>query len=110
VTIKNVTSTTTGSNQSHSHPFFALLGLPFFGFVLFGFQSGTRRKKMMLWLLMAVVVLSFMMLSACGSGSFSGGQTIQNGNSVPGNYVAKVSVTNGSTTTTIAVIPITLTY
>jgi hypothetical protein len=108
VTVTITNQSTTASNKAHLHPTFALLGLPFFGFVLFGFHAGLRQKKTMFWFLMAVLVLSFMMLSACGSGSFHGG-TAQNGNAVPGNYVATVTASSASTTTTIAVVPIQLT-
>ncbi|MGA3127081.1 MAG: MBG domain-containing protein [Candidatus Korobacteraceae bacterium] len=109
VTVTLAGGTTTASTSTPFRPVLALLGLPVFGLLLFGFSGDSRtsrRRKVMIWLGLAIVLLTLLGLSGCGA-SFSGGVPLANGGTTPGIYVVHVVGTDSAgNATTVAVIPL----
>jgi len=109
VTVTLAGGTTTASTATRFRPVLALLGLPVFGLLLFGFSGDSRtsrRRKVMIWLGLTIVLLTLLGLSGCGA-SFSGGVPLANGGTTPGLYVVHVVGTDSAgNATTVAVIPL----
>jgi hypothetical protein len=109
VTVTLAGGTTTASTATHFRPMIAILGLPVFGLLLFGFSGNSRtsrRRKVMIWLGLAIILLTLLSLSGCGA-SFSGGVPLANGGTTPGFYVVHVVGTDSAgNATTVAVIPL----
>ena len=109
LTVTLAGGTTTTAALTHFRPMITILGLPVFGLLLFGFSGDgrtSRRRKVMLWLGLVIVLLTLLGLSGCGA-SFSGGVPLANGGTTPGLYVVQVVGTDSAgNATTVAVIPL----
>ncbi len=110
-----LTITTTGASAAIVHPskFFYAMWLPIAGMSLIGVgfsSAGSRRKKLLGFLMVAMVMAALFLMPACGSSSNSGGGGGGGGGTPAGSYTVTITgtgtdaaATTHSTTVTLTV-------
>ena len=108
-----VTITTTGASAAIVHPskFFYAMWLPIVGVSLIGVgfsSAGSRRKKLLGFLMVAMVMAALFLMPACGSSSNSGGGGCA-GCTPAGSYTVTITGTGTDASTTTHSTTVTLT-